>query len=229
VTVHSSTQSPHLIKRMLAEVLSFPEGRLRVVAPDVGGGFGSKLHLYPEEVLVTALAIRLRRAKWTATRSEDFQAINHGRDHVQDVEVCATADGVITGVKATLYANLGAYLSGMAAGIPTANCALMVTGVYRIANTQIDTIGVLTNTSRIDTYRGAGRPEATYLIERMVDQLARELGADSAEIRRRNFIPPDAFPYQSPLLVYDSGNYEHNMDKALSIVGYAGLRRRRVC
>ena len=226
VTVHSSTQSPHLIKRMLAEVLSFPEDRLRVVAPDVGGGFGSKLHLYPEEVLVTALAIRLRRAvKWTATRSEDFQATNHGRDHVQDVEVCATADGVITGVKATLYANLGAYLSDMAAGIPTANCALMVTGAYRIANTQIDTIGVLTNTSRIDTYRGAGRPEATYLIERMVDQLARELGADPAEIRRRNFIPPDAFPYQSPLFVYDSGNYEHNMDKALSIAGYEELRR----
>jgi carbon-monoxide dehydrogenase large subunit len=226
VTVHSSTQSPHLIKRMLAEVLSFPEERLRVVAPDVGGGFGSKLHLYPEEVLVTALAIRLRRAvKWTATRSEDFLATNHGRDHVQDVEVCATADGVITGVKATLYANLGAYLSGMAAGIPTANCALMVTGTYQIPNTQIDTLGVLTNTSRVDTYRGAGRPEATYLIERMVDQLARELHIDPAEVRRRNFIPPDAFPYQSPLFVYDSGRYEHNLDSALGIVGYEELRR----
>ena len=129
MTVHSSTQSPHIIKRMLAEVLSFPEDRLRVVAPDVGGGFGSKLHLYPEEVLVTALAIRLRRAvKWTATRSEDFAATNHGRDHVQDVELCATADGIITGIKATLFANLGAYLSGMAAGIPTANCAFMLTG-----------------------------------------------------------------------------------------------------
>src|SRR6266487_3453523 len=226
VTVHSSTQSPHIIKRMLAEVLSFPEERLRVVAPDVGGGFGAKLHLYPEEVLVTALAIRLRRAvRWTATRSEDFQATNHGRDHVQDVEVCATADGVITGVKATLYANLGAYLSDMAAGIPTANCALMVTGPYRIANTQIDTLGVLTNTSRVDTYRGAGRPEATYLIERMVDQLARELGIDPAEVRRRNFIRPDAFPYQSPLFVYDSGSYEYNLDKALGMVGYEELRR----
>ena len=158
VTVHSSTQSPHIIKRMLAEVLSFPEERLRVVAPDVGGGFGSKLHLYPEEVLVTALAIRLRRAvKWTATRSEDFLATNHGRDHVQDVELCATADGVITGIKATLFANLGAYLSDMAAGIPTANCATMVTGVYRIPNVHVDTLGVLTNTSRVDTYRGAGQ------------------------------------------------------------------------
>ena len=226
VTVHSSTQSPHIIKRMLAEVLAYPEELLRVVAPDVGGGFGSKLHLYPEEVLVTALAIRLRRAvKWTATRSEDFVATNHGRDHVQDVELCATDDGVITGIKATLYANLGAYLSDMSAGIPTANCATMVTGVYRIPNVHVDTLGVVTNTSRVDTYRGAGRPEATYLIERMVDQLARELSIDPADIRRRNFIPPDAFPYQSPLFVYDSGNYEHNLDTALDIVGYDELRR----
>jgi carbon-monoxide dehydrogenase large subunit len=228
VTVHSSTQSPHIIKRMLAEVLSFPEDRLRVVAPDVGGGFGSKLHLYPEEVLVTALAIRLRRAvRWTATRSEDFQATNHGRDHIQDVELCATADGVITGIKATLFANLGAYVSGMAAGVPTANCALMVTGVYRIPNVEVDTLGVLTNTSRVDTYRGAGRPEATYLIERMVDQLARELRIDPAEIRRRNFIPPDAFPYPSPTgaFVFDSGNYQHNLDTALDMVGYDKLRQ----
>jgi aerobic carbon-monoxide dehydrogenase large subunit len=227
VTVHSSTQSPHIIKRMLAEVLSFPENRLRVVAPDVGGGFGSKLHLYPEEVLVTALAIRLRRAvKWTATRSEDFMAANHGRDHVQDVELCATADGVITGIKATLFANLGAYLSSMAAGIPTANCAFMLTGCYRIPNIHVDTLGVLTNTSRVDTYRGAGRPEATYLIERMVDQLARKLGIDPAEIRRRNFIPKNAFPYQSPsLFVFDSGDYEHNLDTALDLVGYEKLRQ----
>jgi carbon-monoxide dehydrogenase large subunit len=226
VTVHSSTQSPHIIKRMLAEVLSFPENRLRVVAPDVGGGFGSKLHLYPEEVLVTALALRLRRAvKWTATRSEDFTATNHGRDHVQDVEVCATADGVITGIKATLFANLGAYLSSMAAGIPTANCAFMLTGCYRIPNIHVDTLGVLTHTSRVDTYRGAGRPEATYLIERMIDQLARELGIDPGEIRRRNFIPKNAFPYQSPgLFVYDSGDYERNLDTALDLVGYEKLR-----
>jgi carbon-monoxide dehydrogenase large subunit len=228
VTVHSSTQSPHIIKRMLAEVLSFPEDRLRVVAPDVGGGFGAKLHLYPEEVLVTALAIRLRRAvRWTATRSEDFMATNHGRDHVQDVELCATADGVITGIKATLFANIGAYVSDMAPGIPTANCTFMVTGVYRIPNVHVDTLGVLTNTSRVDTYRGAGRPEATYLIERMVDQLARELRVDPAEIRRRNFIPPDAFPYSVPtgVFVFDSGNYQHNLDTALTMVGYDQLRR----
>src|SRR5262249_8680801 len=227
VTVHSSTQSPHIIKRMLAEVLSFPEERLRVVAPDVGGGSGSKLHLYPEEVLVTALAIRLRRAvRWTATRSEDFVATNHGRDHVQDVELCATAGGVITGIKATLFANLGAYLSSMAAGIPTANCAFMLTGCYQIPNICVDTLGVVTNTSRVDTYRGAGRPEATYLIDRIVDQLARDLAIDPAEIRRRNFIPKDAFPYQSPgLFVYDSGDYERNLDTALDLAGYEKLRR----
>ena len=214
VTVHSSTQSPHIIKRMLAEVLSFPEERLRVVAPDVGGGFGSKLHLYPEEVLVTALAIRLRRAvKWTATRSEDFQATNHGRDHVQDVELCATADGVITGIKATLFANLGAYLSDMAAGIPTANCATMVTGVYRIPNVEVDTLGVLTNTSRVDTYRGAGRPEATYLIERMVDQLAREAahrpGGDPPPQLHppgRVSVPVAAFVYRQRQLRAQSGH-----------------------
>jgi carbon-monoxide dehydrogenase large subunit len=228
VTVYSSTQSPHIIKRMLAEVLSFPEDRLRVVAPDVGGGFGAKLHLYPEEVLVTALAIRLRRpVRWTATRSEDFMATNHGRDHVQDVELCGTADGVITGIKATLFANIGAYVSDMAPGIPTANCTFMVTGVYRIPNVHVDTLGVLTNTSRVDTYRGAGRPEATYLIERMVDQLARELRIDPAEIRRRNFIPPDAFPYPVPtgVFVFDSGNYQHNLDTALAMLGYDQLRR----
>jgi aerobic carbon-monoxide dehydrogenase large subunit len=226
VTVHSSTQSPHIIKRMLADVLSFPEDRLRVVAPDVGGGFGAKLHLYPEEVLMTALAIRLRRAvKWTATRSEDFTATNHGRDHVQDVELCATADGVITGVKATLFANVGAYLSDMAVGVPTVNCGLVVTGVYRIPNVDVDTLCVLTNTSRVDTYRGAGRPEATYLIERMVDQLARELRIDPAEIRRRNFVPSDAFPYRMPTgFVIDSGDYERNLDTALRIVGYDALR-----
>jgi carbon-monoxide dehydrogenase large subunit len=142
------------------------------------------------------------------------------------VELCATADGVITGIKATLFANLGAYLSSMAAGIPTANCAFMLTGCYRIPNIHVDTLGVLTNTSRVDTYRGAGRPEATYLIERMVDQLARELGVDPAEIRRRNFIPKDAFPYQSPgLFVYDSGDYARNLDTALDLVGYEKLRQ----
>ena len=212
---------------MLAEVLSFPEERLRVVAPDVGGGFGSKLHLYPEEVLVTALAIRLRRAvKWTATRSEDFQATNHGRDHVQDVELCATATESYRRSRQPCSPTSGHTCPTWPPAFPTVNCATMVTGVYRIPNIEVDTLGVVTNTSRVDTYRGAGRPEATYLIERMVDQLARELGIDPAEIRRRNFIPADAFPYQVPTgFVLDSGDYEHNLDTALGIVDYDKLRR----
>src|SRR4030095_1791732 len=145
----------------------------------------------------------------------------------QDVELCATADGVITGIKATLFANIGAYVADMAPGIPTANCTFMVTGGYRIPNVHVDTLGVLTNTSRVDTYRGAGRPEATYLIERMVDQLARKLGVDPAEVRRRNFIPPAPFPSPRPTgaFVFDSGNYRHNLDTALDMIGYDRLHR----
>jgi aerobic carbon-monoxide dehydrogenase large subunit len=231
LTVHTGTQAPHIIKRMLAEVLGIDEHRLRVVAPDVGGGFGAKLHLYPEEVLVTHLAHRLGRAvRWTATRTEDVATTNHGRDHVQDVELCATRDGVITGVKATIWANLGAYLSGMAAGIPAVNCGFMVPGVYRIRNLDVEVVGVLTHTARVDTYRGAGRPEATYLIERMVDHLAREIGMDPAQVRRRNLIPPSAFPYRLPTrgIGYDSGDYPANLDHALDVAGYADLRRRQV-
>lgn len=227
IAVHLSSQSPHLIKRMLAQVLRINEHRLRVIAPDVGGGFGSKLHLYPEEVLVTAMALRLRRAvKWTATRSEDFVSTNHGRDHVQEVELCAKRDGTITGLKATIWGNLGAYVSGMGMGIPAVNCGMILTGVYRIRNVQVDTHLMMTNTPRVDTYRGAGRPEATYLIERMVDQLARRLEMDPAELRRRNYIPPRAFPYTNASrgFVYDSGNYPANLTKALEVASYEDCR-----
>jgi carbon-monoxide dehydrogenase large subunit len=230
LTVHSATQSPHIIKRMLAGVLRFPEHQIRVVAPDVGGGFGAKLHLYPEEVLCAFLARELTRpVKWTATRSEDFLATNHGRDHVQEIEVIAQHDGTITGIKATLYANLGAYLSGMGPGVPAVNCGFMLTGVYRIRNVDVQVHGVFTHTSRVDTYRGAGRPEATYLIERAVDLLARELKLDPAEVRRKNFIPPDAFPYKLPMrgFEYDSGNYEPNLNKALALADYHALRKRQ--
>ena len=227
VTVRMSSQAPHIIKRMLAQVLRIDEHRLRVIAPDVGGGFGSKLHLYPEDVLVTAVTLRLRRAvKWTATRSEDFVSTNHGRDHVQDVELCAKRDGTITGIKATIWGNLGAYVSGMGPGIPAANCGMILTGVYRIRNVHVDTHLMMTNTPRVDTYRGAGRPEATYLIERMVDQLARHLRMDPAELRRRNYIPPSAFPYTTATRAfsYDSGDYPANLAKALEAVGYSDCR-----
>ena len=230
LTVHTSTQGPHNIKRLIAEVLRFPEHRVRVVAPDVGGGFGSKLHLYPEEVLCAFLARELESpVKWTESRFESFLATNHGRDHVQNVEIVATRDGTITGIKATVHANLGAYLSGMGPGVPSVNFAMMITGTYRIPNVDVTVYGVLTNTPRVDTYRGAGRPEATYLIERAMDLLARELGMDPAEVRRKNFIPKDAFPYRAPnsVFAYDSGDYEPNLDKALEMVGYTGLRQRQ--
>ncbi|WP_119071306.1 xanthine dehydrogenase family protein molybdopterin-binding subunit [Rubrobacter indicoceani] len=230
LTVHTSTQGPHNIKRLTAGILRFPEHRLRVVAPDVGGGFGSKLHLYPEEVLCAFLARELERpVKWTESRSESFLATNHGRDHVQNVEVAANRDGTITGVKATVYANLGAYLSGMGPGVPSVNFAMMVSGTYRISNIDVKVYGVLTNTPRVDTYRGAGRPEATYLIERAVDLVARKLVMDPAEVRRKNFIPKDAFPYKAPnsAFAYDSGDYGPNLEKALEMVGYADLRQRQ--
>ena len=230
LTVYSSTQGPHNIKHRISEVLRFPEHKLRVVAPDVGGGFGSKLHLYPEEVLCTFLSLELERpVKWTESRSEGFLATNHGRDHIQYMEVAAKADGEITGLKATVYANLGAYLSGMGPGVPSVNFAFMVAGTYKIPNIDVTVYGVYTNTPRVDTYRGAGRPEATYLVERAVDLVARELGMDPAVVRRKNFIPKDAFPYRAPnsAFKYDSGDYEPNLNKALDMVGYKKLRERQ--
>lgn len=231
LTIHSSTQGPHNIKHRISEVLRFPEHKLRVVAPaDVGGGFGSKLHLYPEEVLCAFLARELGRSvKWTESRSEGFLATNHGRDHIQYVEVAAKADGKITGLKATVYANLGAYLSGMGPGVPSVNFAFMVSGTYKIPNIDVTVYGVYTNAPRVDTYRGAGRPEATHLVERTVDLVSQELGMDPAEVRRNNFIPKDAFPYRAPnsAFKYDSGDYEPNLDKALSMVGYTELRERQ--
>ena len=230
LTVHSSTQGPHNIKRLISEVLGIPEHKLRVVAPDVGGGFGSKLHLYPEEVLCALLSRELERpVKWTESRSEGFVATNHGRDHVQYIEATAKSDGEITGLKATVYANLGAYLSGMGPGVPSVNFAHMVSGTYKIPNIDVTVYGAYTNTPRVDTYRGAGRPEATYLIERAVDLVALELSMDPAEVHRKNFIPKGAFPYRAPnsAFRYDSGDYEPNLDKALEMVGYEKLRGRQ--
>jgi aerobic carbon-monoxide dehydrogenase large subunit len=170
---------------------------------------------------------RYRPRPWPP--SEDFLATNHGRDHIQELEVVARRDGTITGIKAEIYANLGAYLSGMGPGVPAVNCGMMLTGVYKIRNVEVLVHGVYTHTSRVDTYRGAGRPEATYLIERAVDAVARELGLDPAEVRRRNFIPSDAFPYRLPTrgFTYDSGDYAPNLQKALDLVGYDELRERQ--
>ena len=229
LTLHTSTQIPHLVRLLLCLTMGLPEQKVRVVAPDVGGAFGSKLYFYAEEALAAFVSRDLGKpVKWNETRSENYLATTHGRDHVQDVELTAKRDGTITGLKATVYANLGAYLSTFAPGIPSVLFGLMLSGTYKIPVVECKVYGVLTNTTPVDAYRGAGRPEATYLVERMVDLLAHELGMDPAEVRRKNYIQPSEFPYATSTgVTYDSGAYEANLDKALQAVGYQDLRRRQ--
>ena len=223
----TATQIPHLVRLLLSMVIGIPEHKVRVIAPEVGGGFGSKLYLYPEEVIVATLAKTTGRpVKWIEERRENYVATTHGRDQVQYVEVAAKRDGTITGLRVKSIANMGAYLSTFAPGIPTILFGLMLAGNYRIPNIACEVTGVHTNTTLVDAYRGAGRPEATYLVERAVDLTARELGMDPAEIRRRNFVPANAFPHTTATgVTYDSGNYQPTLDKALEIAGYQQLRQ----
>jgi aerobic carbon-monoxide dehydrogenase large subunit len=223
----TATQIPHLVRLLLSMVIGIPEHKVRVIAPEVGGGFGSKLYLYPEEVIVATLAkMTGRPVKWIEERRENYVATTHGRDQVQYVEVAANRDGTITGLRVKSIANMGAYLSTFAPGIPTILFGLMLAGNYRIPNIACEVTGVHTNTTLVDAYRGAGRPEATYLVERAVDLTARELGMDPAEIRRRNFVPANAFPHTTATgVTYDSGNYQPTLDKALEIAGYQQLRQ----
>jgi len=227
LTLHVTSQNPHVHRLVLSLVLGVPEQRFRVVAPDVGGGFGSKIPVYPWEAVVCWLAMRLGRpVKWVEDRTENFLATTHGRDQVQYVDLAAKKDGTILGIKVKVVANMGAYLSTAAPGIPTILFGFMPGGCYAIKAGKVEVTGVFTNTTPVDAYRGAGRPEALFIIERMVDILARKLGMDPAELRRKNLIPADKFPYQTALgLVYDSGNYERAMRKALDIVGYEKLRQ----
>jgi carbon-monoxide dehydrogenase large subunit len=229
LTLYTSTQIPHLVRLLLALTMNMPEQRVRVVAPDVGGGFGSKLYFYAEEALCAFLARELGRpVKWNETRSENYLATTHGRAHIDDVEVTARRDGTITGLKVTTYANLGAYLSTFAPGIPSVLFGLMLSGNYKIPNIECKVYGVLTNTTPVDAYRGAGRPEATYVIERAVDLVACAIGMDPAEVRRKNYIRPEEFPFTTATgVTYDSGNYELTLNKALEAAGYQDLRRRQ--
>jgi aerobic carbon-monoxide dehydrogenase large subunit len=210
LTLWTATQIPHLVRLLLSMVTGIPEHKVRVIAPDIGGGFGSKLYLYPEEVIISTLAKTTGRpVKWIEERRENYVATTHGRDHVQYVEVAAKRDGTIIGLRVKCIANMGAYLSTFAPGIPTILFGLMLSGNYRIPNISCEVTGVHTNTTLVDAYRGAGRPEATYLVERAVDLTARELGMDPAEIRRRNFVPANAFPHTTATgVTYDSGNYQ---------------------
>ncbi len=229
-TLFTTSQNPHVIRLLMgAFVLHIPEAKLRVVAPDVGGGFGSKIYHYAEEAIVTWAAGKLRRpVKWTAERSESFMSDAHGRDHVTHVELALDADAKFLALKVSTIANMGAYLSTFAPCIPTYLYGTLLAGTYPTPAIYVETKAVFTHTVPVDAYRGAGRPEATFLLERIVDLAADELGIDPAELRRRNFIPADAFPYQTPVaLQYDSGDYQTTLEMATSAADYAGCEERR--
>ena len=228
LTLYSATQIPHLLRTQLSVVLGLPENHIRTIAPEVGGGFGAKLNVYAEEAVIGWASMQLERpVKYIETRSECFQAMIHGRDQVDDLEIACTKDGTITGLRLRIVGNLGAYHQLLTPVVPTLTL-LMALGCYRIANLSAEVIGVFTNTMSTDAYRGAGRPEATFFIERAVDMVAQRLGLDPVEVRRKNFIASTSFPHAMPTgLVYDSGDYETTMDKALKLVDYAGLRARQ--
>jgi carbon-monoxide dehydrogenase large subunit len=229
-TLFTTSQNPHVIRLLMgAFVLQIPEAKLRVVAPDVGGGFGSKIYHYAEEAIVTWAAARLGRpVKWTADRTESFMSDAHGRDHVTRAELALDAGGRILGLRVHTLANMGAYLSTFAPCVPTYLYATLLSGVYTTPTIYCEVKAVFTNTVPVDAYRGAGRPEATYLLERLMDVAAKETGVDRVELRRRNLIPTDAFPYQTPVaLQYDSGNYHATLDQALAAADWAGFEARR--
>jgi aerobic carbon-monoxide dehydrogenase large subunit len=227
-TLYVANQNPHVERLLMcAFVLGIPEHKMRVVAPDVGGGFGSKIFLYGEETALVWASKQLRRPiKWTAERSEAFLSDAHGRDHLTTAELALDRDGKFTGFRVTTTANLGAYLSTFASAVPTILYATLLAGQYTTPKICCTVNAVFTNTAPVDAYRGAGRPEATYTVERIVETAARELGIDPAELRRRNFIR--SFPYASPVgLTYDTGDYDATMDRAVELAEVAGFEARR--
>ena len=229
-TLYTTSQNPHVIRLLMgAFVLHIPEAKLRVVAPDVGGGFGSKIYHYAEEAIVTWAAGKLKRpVKWTAERVESFMSDAHGRDHVTHVELGLDANNKFVALKVSTLANMGGYLSTFSTCIPTYLYATLLAGTYTTPVIYAEVKAVFTNTVPVDAYRGAGRPEATFLLERIVDLAADELGVDPAELRRKNFIPADAFPYQTPVaLQYDSGDYFSTLDLATKAADYTGFEARR--
>jgi carbon-monoxide dehydrogenase large subunit len=229
-TLYTTSQNPHVIRLLMgAFVLHIPENKLRVVAPDVGGGFGSKIYHYAEEAIVTWAAGKLKHpVKWTAERTESFMSDAHGRDHDTVAEMALDAQGNFLGLRVSTLANMGGYLSTFAPSIPTYLYATLLAGVYKTPVIYCEVKAVFTNTVPVDAYRGAGRPEAAFLLERLVDACAHDTGMDRVEIRRKNFIPAEAFPYQTPVaLQYDSGNYQATLDACLNAADYAGFEARR--
>ncbi|HEY3336272.1 MAG TPA: xanthine dehydrogenase family protein molybdopterin-binding subunit [Candidatus Limnocylindrales bacterium] len=235
-TIWMSSQTPHIQRLLLtAFVTGIPEHKVRVISPDVGGAFGSKIFCYADMALVmfASKLVGGRPVKWVEGRRESFGSTIHGRDHITYVDIAANRRGEVQGLRVKTFANLGGRLSTIGPGIPTTLYARILSGPYKLPNVYAEVTGVYTNTTFVDAYRGAGRPEATYVIERSMDLVADELGIDPAEVRRRNFLPPDSFPYDNPSglltavngskLYIDSGNYEPAMDKALAIAGYGDL------
>src|SRR5579871_3527168 len=225
LNVYSSTQIPHLLRTLLAMMLGLEENRLRVVTPEVGGGFGSKLNVYAEEALMGFVAMKIGKpVKWIESRRENFLCTIHGRGHVDYYELAAKRNGTILGIKLKIIQDLGAYHQLLTPAIPTLS-VLMMPGLYKTKNISADIVGVFTNCVPTDAYRGAGRPEATHGIERMVDMLAAELKMDPAEIRFKNFVAKDEFPFPTATgLTYDSGDYSAPLKKALDTVNYKKLR-----
>ncbi|MEO8924544.1 MAG: xanthine dehydrogenase family protein molybdopterin-binding subunit, partial [Caldimonas sp.] len=227
-TLYVASQNPHVERLLMcAFVLGLPESKVRVIAPDVGGGFGSKIPLYPEEVALIWASKRVGRPiKWTADRSESFLVDAHGRDHVTTAEMALDKDGNFLALRVKTIANMGAYLSTFASAVPTILYATLLAGQYKTPAIYAEVKAVFTNTAPVDAYRGAGRPEATYAVERVVEQCARDMKMDPAEIRRQNFIT--TFPYATPVgLTYDVGNYAAHLDKALEMADVAGFKARK--
>jgi carbon-monoxide dehydrogenase large subunit len=235
-TIWMSSQTPHIQRLLLAAfVMGVPEHKIRCISPDVGGAFGTKIFCYADYALVlfASKAIGGRPVKWVESRTENYQSTIHGRDHITYLEVAGKRDGEVTGLRVKTYANLGGRLSTIGPGIPTTLYGRVLSGCYKIPNVFCEVIGVYTNTVFVDAYRGAGRPEATYVVERAMDLFANEIGMDKAAIRRKNFIPPDQFPYDNPSglgtasggakIYVDSGNYEPALNKAITMAGYMDL------
>jgi carbon-monoxide dehydrogenase large subunit len=228
ITLYTTSQNPHVARLVLSAFIGLaPEHKLRVIAPDVGGGFGSKIFIYAEETVCAWAARKIDRpVKWTAERTESFLADAHGRDHVSHAELALDASGKIVGLRVHTIANLGAYLSTFASSVPTYLYGILLSGQYDIPAIYCEVDAVYTNTAPVDAYRGAGRPEATFLVERIVERAARETGRDSAEFRRLNFIK--SFPHQTPvILAYDVGDYSKALDKALALADYKGIGARK--
>src|SRR3954449_997087 len=227
-TLYTTSQNPHVARLVLSAFYNVaPEHKLRVIAPDVGGGFGSKIFIYPEEMVALWASKRTGRpVKWTGDRSEAFLTDAHGRDHLTKAEMAFDQDNRITGLRVKTYANLGAYMSLFSSSVPTYLYATLLSGQYNIPNIFAEVISVYSNTTPVDAYRGAGRPEASFVVERLVETAARELNVDPADLRRRNFIT--TFPHQTPVIMaYDTGDFNASLDAAMKAIDYAGFAARK--